>query len=129
MRMVDLPSGRKMRIDAAPFAVSRDLFKTFLSEIKIVNMDAARELDVNFLKDLICTALGSKTIEDKIMACMKWVLIDDLKVEEASFEAPEHRQDYIIVMVEVAKENLTPFTNSLFAQSKTMFGTILSDLA
>lgn len=116
MKHVKLPSGRTLTITLASFPVSRSLYQAFLGEVKGLKLDAGASLDVNFFKDIVCTALESKNIENAVWECMKRCLIDDKKIDVNSFEEADNRDDYFMVMMEVCKENIQPFTKSLYAQ-------------
>lgn len=112
---VVLPSKAKLKISPSAFAVSKELFQAITEEMKSLNISASTEIDINLFKDMFCTGLSSKKIEKCIWECMKKATYNDLKITEDTFEPVEAREDYIPVMFEVAKENITPFMKSLFA--------------
>jgi hypothetical protein len=121
MKEVTLPSGATLKITPSPFAVARDLFQAVTDELKAVHISASTEIDVNLFKDMFCAGLSSKRIEKCLMECLKKATYNGLKITEDTFEPVEAREDYVHVMLEVAKENLAPFMKSLFAS----FGDIL----
>ena len=121
LKEVELPSGAKLKIGLAPFAEGRDLYQAMLSEMKGLSFDGEKEIDHNFLKDLFCIGMSSKNIEEKIWKCMSRCLYNGEKVTTDVFEPVEARNDYFMVMFEVAKENLMPFTKSLYAQYEHIF--------
>ena len=118
---VELPSGRTLQVKPASFVVSRTLYQTFVAEMKELKISGETEVDYNFFKDVACTLLASKKYEKELWECMKQCLIDNFKITTDSFEAIDHRDDYIKVIIEVSKENLYPFTKSLFAEFGHLF--------
>lgn len=112
-----LPSGRELEITLADFATSKALYMALADEARHLKIAAETDLDVNLIKDALCAALASPTIEKALHKCMGRVTIDKLKVDVVTtFEAEEFRGDYFVVCFEVAKANLLPFTKSLSAK-------------
>ncbi len=112
-----LPSGRELEITLADFATSKALYMAFAEEAKALKINSQDDLDVNLIKDALCSALSSSKIEAALYKCMARVTVDKLKVDVATtFEAEEFRGDYFVVCFEVAKANLLPFTKSLSAK-------------
>ena len=120
-RKIKLPSGAELEISPAPFADAKALYQAFLSEGKGLELDGSKEIDHNFMKDIFCAALSSPLIEEKLWECMKRCRYNKEKLVEDIFEPVESRDDYFTVMFEVAKENILPFTKSLYAQYKHIF--------
>jgi len=119
---VKLPSGAELLIVVAPFADSKALYQAMLREVKSMKMDPNAEIDVNFFKEIFCAALSSKEIEECLWVCFKRCLINGTdKVTEEYFEKTENRDDYFAICFEVAKENVLPFTKSLYAQYAHIF--------
>lgn len=115
MKEVTLPSGAILKISVSPFAVARDLFQAVTEEMKNLHISASTEIDVNLFKDMFCAGVSSKRVEKALVECLKKATYNGLKITEETFEPVEAREDYIVVMFEVAKENLAPFMKSLFA--------------
>ena len=115
-KKVLLPSGAELEITVSPFAVSKALYMAIAEEAKNLKMDANTELDTNFLKDMLLTAVSSKKIEIALDDCLKRVTYNGLKIEKDTFEPVEARQDYFEVMYHVARENVYPFTKNLCAR-------------
>ena len=111
-----LPSGSELKITVGSFAESKALYQAILEEAKDLKMDAQAEVDVNLFKDLFCTMMSSKKVESALWGCMRRVTYNGLKITESTFEDVEARQDYFEVCFEVAKENILPFTKSLYAK-------------
>lgn len=111
-----LPSGAVLKITLSPFAISRALYQAVAEEARGLKVEAKTEIDVNLFKDLACLALASKKIEAAVWECMKRATYNDNKITEETFEKREARDDYFMVMFEVARENILPFTKSLYAE-------------
>lgn len=112
-------------LSLAPFAEAKDLYQAFLKEGKQIKLEAKTELDHNFFKDALCSALSSKEVEEKVWACMRKCTYNKLKIDDDTFEPEEAREDYFFVMFEVAKANVLPFTKGLSAKFGTLIGEIL----
>jgi len=110
-----LPSGAMLKIQLGSFAESKALYQAFLEEVRHVQMASSSEV-MNVFKDLACVGFSSKKIEAALEQCLKRCLYNDAKIDKNTFEPSENRQDYIPCCVEVARENITPFTKSLFAE-------------
>lgn len=121
---VTLPTGAQLEITVSPFAPAKALYQAVLEELKGLNLDPTKEIDVNLFKDFFCTGFASKKIEACLWECMKRATYNGLKVSDDTFEPVEAREDYIQVCFEVAKANIAPFLKSLYAQ----FGPILAKL-
>jgi hypothetical protein len=119
MKEIKLPSGNILRIVPAPFAVSKALYQAVLREMKGVALDSKMELSTLY-KDLFCVGFSSREIEACLWECFKRCTYDcgkgDLKIDDSTFEPTETREDYLVICMEVAKENILPFGKSLFAE-------------
>lgn len=126
-----LPSGAILKITLAPFAEAKALYQACLEELRGLKVDPKEEVDVNLFKDLFCVGLASKKIEAALDVCMKRALYKDLKIDDKTFEDIEARQDYIPACFEVAKENISPFVKSLYAEYSPLWAKIqgVKDLA
>lgn len=120
MAEMGLPSGAKLKIQPAPFAESKALFQAILEEMASLKLDMEAEIDGNFLKDLFCVGLSSKKIDAALAPCVRRCLYNGQKITDDLFEDEKARGDYIDVIYEVAKENVLPFTKSLYAQYKRL---------
>ena len=116
-----LPSGRELKITLSDFTTGYNLKKSFLKTVKNLDLDFDKDMDFNFLKDVVCEGLTSDDLEHWMWECAKKATIDDIKMTKDSFEKEEHREDYIVCFYEVVKRNLAPFGKSLFAQYVTPF--------
>lgn len=125
MKEVKLPSGSTLIIIPADFATSRECYRAVVEEGKQLVLDPNAEVDVNLYKDLLCIAMGSRKIEKAIWDCLKKCTINKLPITNETFEPVEKRDDYLTVMIEVAKENVFPFTKSLYAEYAPIFRSIL----
>lgn len=138
---VDLKSGRTLIVSIAPFDPANNLRKALLAEIRAVNMtiDIKRLLKskmsldmeiadvppeaINIIKDVVLELLTSDEVEKCVWECAAKCTIDGRKVakgtltEPGSFDAKEHRGDYLLVAWEVIKANVGPFFGSLDLRS------------
>ncbi len=124
-----LPSGAELIITVAPFAVSRALYQSLLEEAKSLRIDPLSEIDVNLWKDVFASALSSKKVESCLEECMKRATYNGKRIDQDTFEPVEARQDYISVCFEVTKENVAPFTKSLYAEYKAILEKVKTFLA
>lgn len=127
-KSVTLPSGAKLDITVSPFPVARNLYQAIASELKALKVETVTELDANLLKDVFLTALSSKPIESALWACMDRATYKGLRITQDTFEPEDAREDYFAVCMEVAQENVRPFTKSLFVQWKATFQKMQSSL-
>lgn len=119
MREVKLPSGAVLKIGVNPFETSKALYQAMLEEMKGLPITSKEEVG-NFYKNLLCISFSSKKIEVALWECFKKCQYCDvrgeLKIDKDTFEPLEARADYVQVCMEVARENVDPFGNGLYAQ-------------
>lgn len=121
-RDLDLPSGRKLHIQTANFETSRALFEACMEEVKALKVDPEAEIDVNFLKDVFCTAISSKKIMKCVWDCFKTVTIDEVRISKDTFEPVDARADYYTVCWEVTHDNVLPFMKSHLPMLSAILG-------
>lgn len=119
-REVDLPSGAVLRVQIAPFLYAKNLYQAILRELKSVSM--AGEIQVaQVIKDAFCVGFSSPEIEKYLWECLKSCTYEsspgsgELKISMQTFEPTEARDDYMLVLAEVAKDNVGPFVKTLYA--------------
>ena len=117
MRDVTLPSGAKLMVAAAPFAVSKTLYMVILDELKGVALKDDEEFHHTLLK-LFAQGLSSKSVDLALANCLARCTYNGMKIDDDTFEPVERRKDYVQTQIEVVKENVSPFFESLFAQLK-----------
>lgn len=119
MREIKLPSGAILKVNPAPFAVSKALYQALLRELKGISIGMNLEV-TGMLKDIFCVGFSSKEVEACLWECFKRCTYNsgsgDLKIDDQTFEPVERRDDYMKVCVEVARENTLPFAKSLYAE-------------
>lgn len=125
MREVVLPSGAVLKITVAPFADSKRLCQAVLRQASAIQL--ADKLDIAyFLKDVFCLSFSSPEIEAALWECFKRCTYNsgdaDAKISSDTFEDVKARDDYMVVCIEVAKDNIFPFMKSLYAQFSTVVG-------
>lgn len=127
MKEIKLPSGAVLKISHTPFAISKALYQAVLEEAKQLKFETGRDLG-DILKDVFCLGFSSKRIEAALYECFKRCTYNDgkgdFKIDETTFESMEARQDYTLVCIEVAHENVSPFMNGLSAGSKRILATM-----
>lgn len=116
-REIKLESGAILKVAPSSFAASKALYQAVMKELK----DSDDRSNVRMLiKDFICISFSSPLIESCLKECFKRCTLDsglgDMKIDDSTFEPVERRNDYVRVCVEVAKENISPFMNSLYAE-------------
>lgn len=129
MAKYDLPSGAVLEIGHTPWRVSKALVDAIMEECKGLKVTASTEIDVNLIKDVVCSSVASKRIEAAIDECMKRVTLDGLKITDETFDAVEARAEYFLIRFNVAKENVMPFMKDLSAQFSGQFGKMTSILS
>lgn len=116
-REVLLPSGSKLEITPAPFKDAKRLYQAVATELLRINIDPEADI-THLIKNVICISVASPAIEAALEPCLRRCTYNGPKITDATFETVQAREDYIDVCFEVAKENVGPFTKSLFAQFK-----------
>lgn len=128
LRKVKLPSGAELAFNPAPFMDSKALYQALLEELRgvalTVDLDLEAEVPTDLIKNLFCAGFASKKIEMALWECFKRARYNGQKITQDTFEPVEAREDYAIVCIEVAKENIAPFAKSLMSG----YGPLLSGL-
>jgi len=132
MREVKLASGATLKINASPFKVAKDLYQAVLRELQGIPIATGTELP-EMLKMFFCAGFSSPAVEACLNKCFERCTYDygkgDLKITEDSFEPVKNREDYLKVCLEVAKENINPFVNSLYAEYRNALQILVSTQA
>lgn len=119
---VKLPSGAVLKVQVAPFAEAKALYQAVLEEVKSIQFGGGTDM-ASLFKDLACIGFSSKKIEKCLEDCMKRCLYNDMKIDKDTFEPVERRDDYFVVCMAIAKENIHPFAKSLYAEYKAFLAT------
>lgn len=118
IREVALPSGATLKIQPAKFADAKALLTAATSEFRKFELSSQTDLAAVY-KELACIGLSSPAVEKALWQCMTSCLyvIGDVtqKVTPELFDDVARRDDFITICSEVAKDNIGPFTKSLFA--------------
>lgn len=122
MREVSLPSGAVLKVSPAPFADAKALYQAVLREAKGVNVQTGVELTTLY-KELFCIGFSSELIESRLVKCFEKCLYNNSRITDQTFEPLAARDDYMVVCMEVAKENCLPFAKSLFAEYQRLSAT------
>ena len=123
-----LPSGALLKIQLAPFAEAKALYKAVLKELKTIKLDmgedSKRELP-SYILEAFCITLSSDEIEAAAHRCMSRCLYNGVRIDmKETWEPVDARGDYTSAMIAIGKENLVPFGKALFAEFKDAVATI-----
>lgn len=110
---LSLPSGAKLVVNAAPFSEANKLWQACAKELARLKINMSTDVDINFIKDVICIASSSPEIEAALTPCLRRCLYGGTRIDDATFEEEDARQDYLIVVSEVLKANVFPFFKGL----------------
>lgn len=122
-RVVKCPSGAELKIHVAPFVDSKNLYQALLRELRDIKVDPSLALGTLY-KELFCIGFSSLAIEACLWKCFERCIYNGLKVDKDTFESLEARDDYMVVCMEVAKDNVAPFGKSLYAEYVRMLAMI-----
>lgn len=114
---ISLPSGSKIEITPAPMAEAKKLYQAIASELLRLRFNAEEDVAV-LIKNVLCLSIASPEIEAALEPCLRRCTYNGPKITAETWEPVQAREDYLDVCYEVAKENVGPFTRSLFAQFK-----------
>lgn len=120
MKEVSLPSGAVLKITPAPFSDAKELYQAVAREVRTVHLNNKMEM-AEVYKDIFCAGITSREVEACLWKCFQKCLYNDLKIGKDTFEPVQAREDYTMICMEVAKENIHPFVKSLLSE----FGPIL----
>jgi hypothetical protein len=124
MNTKELPSGRTLVVNVAPYEAANKLRRVILAELGRVTIPEGLKIDAKLfdsellsadgatlsaLKSLASVALSSEVIERAMFECAGRSTIDNEAIKPGSFERPETRGDLIPVAWEVIKSNVGPF--------------------
>ena len=123
MREVSMPSGAVVKINAAPFVDSKNLYQALLRELKDVKIDTKMEV-AELYKELFCRGFSSPEIEQCLWKCLERCTYNskgaDLRINKDTFESIQAREDFMAVCIEVVKDNVGPFIKSLWQEFSRM---------
>lgn len=124
MEPIVLPSGAKLEITLLPWeeawGVSQRVAKVFEGlpiDGESLKMDAKSFLlaDVAKIKGPLLFLVGNQVIVEAAKTCFKRCTYNGLRIDKDTFEAREARQDYIPAVIQVLRENIAPFFESLIS--------------
>jgi hypothetical protein len=134
-KTVTLPSGATLVIQLAEFSKAHRLLKAFAKEVEqikltagVANSSAADMMamkkmgpeTLEIIKNLVARVIYSEAIEAALWPCMETVLWNNQHVKRETFERPDARQDFLVVIQEVLMANLSPFGTGLGSKLKTL---------
>lgn len=124
LKEIVLPSGNVLEIGEVPFIQAKRLYQAIMDEFKTVDIQMTQVMDVNFIKNLVCTSIASSKIEKALAPCLMRSTYNGQKITDDTFEPLEARSDFMDVSAMVIQETILPFTKSLFAQFATISGAL-----
>jgi|WetSurMetagenome_2_1015567.scaffolds.fasta_scaffold26451_2 hypothetical protein len=115
-------NGKELTITLASFQEANTLFKSICRAIKVNQIDIPDSVkkDLSALQlagilDIILSVASDDEIETALFACAKRCAVgtnlEHIDVEY--FEKAENRCEYLPIMIEVAKANLSPFMSGI----------------
>lgn len=107
-----LPSGAVLKITLAPFADGKDLQVALLQELSGISIDMTADVRA-FYKDLFCVSFSSPKVEKALNKCLERATYNSKRIDAQTFEPIEAREDYMVVLWEVALHNILPFMKNL----------------
>lgn len=120
------PSGKKVKVIPASFAVSMKLKNTIMTTLAkngidlkgfdVSKMSLKQEINADLLNTLITTVMavdGNDEVVKVLFECMSVCTHDHERITEATFEDEGARGDYYPIAIEVIKANLLPFFKGL----------------
>lgn len=138
---ITLPSGALLEFKMASTQTAVKLNRLLAKELKAAGLDFSKlgESKINLsgvlsskeeippgaislMIDVICQVIGSEELDRVVFECSTQTLYNGARVNYASFDAPESRQDYYPFCKEVILRNAGPF----FAGALSMFSTLLA---
>lgn len=122
MDPIVLPSGAKLEITLLPYEeawhVAQRVAKV-LEGLKLddVQIDMKKFLvsDISKFQGPILHLLASRELVDAAKVCFKRCTYNDLKIDAATFNDADARQDFLPAVFHVLKENIAPFFKGLIS--------------
>ena len=124
MKEIKLKSGEILSLGETPFPDSWALFQAFLRCMDGVDVQNKDQFDFA----LNAAFLSSSEVERCLWVCLSRCLYGKVKITKETFEPVAARTDFIEVCLEVAQENVSPFTPGLFTGLKRLSGMIENTL-
>jgi hypothetical protein len=118
-----LPSGATLEVTMASFEEGEALLSAVAHEVGCVGINLGKDFSgfgdlaqkevnsdmVNTMKNVVTQILKSRPVKDAVMVCAKRALYNNQHITKETFEPETARQDYLVVLKEVAWFNLLPF--------------------
>lgn len=122
MESVTLPSGAELRITLLPLEDAWEIQRIVATEIsaldvdiRAVNFTELQPQDILNLKKPFFQALSSSKLVDAGKRCFSRCLYNDFKIDATTFESPKARGDYIFVIFNLLRANISPFFVNLLS--------------
>lgn len=120
MEKITLPSGAELQITLLPYLEAWSVVQKLSKVVEKLNIDLKdipfgelKSVDVLKLTGPIAQILSSNEVIEVAKICFKRCLIDNLKIDDSTFEARGRRVDFLPVVFFVLRENVSPFFGGL----------------
>ena len=130
-------NGEELLITLGSFQEGMSLFKAVARALKGNKIDLPENVtadvtgnQIGSILDLILSVISDDEIESCLFECAKRCVIGKGrdKIDREYFDKAENRPKYIPVMLEVAKANLSPFTQGLTSNLPADAGTTIRSI-
>lgn len=125
MSKITLDSGAVLDITLLPFEEAWGVCQTLTKELEKIQFDPRsinfsdfQATDIINLKSPICAILSSQAVLECAKTCFKRCTYNGLKIDSQTFEKRELRADFLPVVFQVLKENVSPFFENLLSSLK-----------
>ncbi|MEI6420625.1 MAG: hypothetical protein WCP55_00280 [Lentisphaerota bacterium] len=122
MESVILPSGAELKITLLPLEDAWEIQRIVATEISALDVDIRsvdftklQPQDILNLKKPFFQALSSSKLVDASKRCFSRCLYNGLKIDADTFESPKARGDYIFVIFNLLRANISPFFANLLS--------------
>ncbi|TDE17716.1 phage tail assembly chaperone [Dyadobacter psychrotolerans] len=123
MEQLTVPSGAKVVMDIASFedamalknAVEREIKEAKLS-INLAGVSSTSDLDIGEFLTMAMAVDSSAEVNRCLMKCLMRCTYNGEKITANTFEPRECRQDYMPIMMQCMKDNLTDFFKPLVSK-------------
>lgn len=122
-------SGSELKIQHAKFGDVLALQNAILKEIgkggssvDIKDFKSLKELDVSAIAPLVCGLMSSEDVQACVFKCLGVCTYNKAKINANTFDdSLEAREDYMEIVFNCVKVNLSPFVKSLRSQLEEVF--------
>lgn len=132
-KKITLPSGSCLEITLMPWERAWEISQTVTKELELLKIEISdlevfkrdfedpdfNPLELINLKNPICSLISNKVFISAAKACFEKCTIDNLRINNDTFEKEDKRCDFIPAVYHVLMQNLTPFFSNLLSYFTT----------